>query len=63
MKRTIISLLSVIFSTIGVSQEITCSPEERKAVEEKIKTIRGLAKTDFGTTLVVVGKWSQKQQY
>ena len=63
MKRTIISLLSVIFSTIGVSQEITCSPEERKAVEEKIKTIRGLAKTDFGTTLVVVAKTFLKTPY
>ena len=63
MKRTIIFLLSVIFSTIGVSQEITCSPEERKAVEEKIKTIRSLAKPDFGTTLVFVGKTFLKTPY
>ena len=63
MKLIISTLLFVIFSAVGFSQEVTCSPKDRKAVEEKIKAIQELAKPDFGTTLVAVGKTFLKTPY
>lgn len=63
MKLTISTLLFLIFSTVGFSQEVTCSPKDRKAVEEKIKAIQELAKPDFGATLVAVGKTFLKTPY
>lgn len=56
MVRSTILLLFVLISTVGFSQQITCSPKDKMAVEEKIQKIKGLGEKDFGTTVVAVGK-------
>ena len=47
-------LLFVTATTYG--QQITCSPADKQAFEDKIIQIKGLLENDFGTTLVAVGK-------
>ncbi|SNR25715.1 Protein of unknown function [Maribacter sedimenticola] len=60
-------LLSVLFIfTIipcGICQEITCSPEDRAAVENKLVEIDELLQGDFGATMVSVGKTFMKTPY
>ncbi|HEA20470.1 hypothetical protein LCGC14_0661270 [marine sediment metagenome] len=50
--------LVVFFFLVEIvgAQTITCSPADKQAVENKIIEIDGLAKNDFGKTLVAVGK-------
>lgn len=38
------------------SQQITCSPANKQAFEQKTREINGLLEADFGKTLVAVGK-------
>lgn len=40
----------------GLAQQITCSPKDRQAVEDKIIEIDGLLESGFGKTIVAVGK-------
>ena len=47
-------LLFVTATTYG--QQITCSPADKQAFEDKVIQIKGLLENDFGTTLVAVGK-------
>ncbi|MEP3208338.1 MAG: N-acetylmuramoyl-L-alanine amidase-like domain-containing protein [Maribacter sp.] len=51
-------LFVILFLTAQVSfaQQITCSPADKKAFENKIVEIDGLLERDFGVTLVAVGK-------
>ncbi|MGS0525633.1 N-acetylmuramoyl-L-alanine amidase-like domain-containing protein [Zobellia nedashkovskayae] len=43
-------------STLCFSQQITCSPADKQAVENKLIAIDGLLEKDFGKTLVAIGK-------
>ncbi|MFT6795203.1 MAG: hypothetical protein ACJART_000335 [Maribacter sp.] len=47
-------LLLSIFQ--GLAQQITCSPKNRQAVEDKTIEIDGLLESGFGKTIVAVGK-------
>ena len=38
------------------AQQITCSPANKQAVENKLIEIDGLLEKDFGTTMVAIGK-------
>ena len=51
-------LLILIFTAIGIgnAQQITCSPADKKAFEDKTIEIDGLLENDFGKTLVAIGK-------
>ncbi|SDD65727.1 Protein of unknown function [Pricia antarctica] len=44
-----------LFATVN-AQQITCSPADKKAVENKIMEIDGLLENDFGKTIVAIGK-------
>lgn len=56
MKQVIILLFALFPCVLLQSQAITCSPENRKAVEDKIHTISGLESDDFAMELVAIGK-------
>ncbi|TVZ16313.1 N-acetylmuramoyl-L-alanine amidase-like domain-containing protein [Maribacter sp. MAR_2009_72] len=60
-------LLSILFIfTIipsGICQQITCSPEDRAAVENKLVEIDELLQGDFGATMVSVGITFMKTPY
>ncbi|MDV7137482.1 DUF1460 domain-containing protein [Maribacter sp. TH_r10] len=49
-------LLSLIIVTNGLAQQITCSPQDKVAFEDKIIEIDGLLEKDLGQTIVAVGK-------
>lgn len=49
-------LLILLLSQYLPAQQITCSPLDKQAVEDKISSTSGLLKPDFGQTLVAVGK-------
>lgn len=52
----------IVFMTLGLlvhlgyAQDIICSLQDRKAFESKMEAIADLASTDFGETVVAVGK-------
>lgn len=54
----IISLFLLLFLTAEISfaQQITCSPEDKEAFENKTIEIDGLLEKDFGKTMVAIGK-------
>ena len=55
--RAFFGILFLLFvNTIGHAQQITCSPVDKQAVEDKIIEIDGLLENDFGKTLVAIGK-------
>ncbi|WP_149273980.1 N-acetylmuramoyl-L-alanine amidase-like domain-containing protein [Pareuzebyella sediminis] len=56
MKNLILIIIIGSFVNYGFPQQITCSPADRQAVEQKIEEIQGLETNDFGKTLVAVGK-------
>lgn len=56
MKNILLFTLFGLFLNNGLSQQITCSPADRQAVEEKIEQIQSLETNDFGKTMVAVGK-------
>lgn len=39
-----------------VAQQITCSPKDRQAVEDKLVAVDGLLENDLGKTIVAIGK-------
>ncbi|WP_339711281.1 N-acetylmuramoyl-L-alanine amidase-like domain-containing protein [uncultured Kriegella sp.] len=56
MKFVIFVGLFLLFSHSISSQDLTCSPADKQAVEKKIIEIKGLGQNDFGKTLVAIGK-------
>ena len=58
MKKAVPYFLLIAFftATLGFSQQITCSPQNRQAFEDKIIAIDGLLEKDLGKTMVSVGK-------
>ncbi|MFH6602940.1 N-acetylmuramoyl-L-alanine amidase-like domain-containing protein [Maribacter algicola] len=56
MRLTILIFLFTLVC-LGISaQQITCSPTDKQAFENKTIEIDGLLEKDFGTTLVAIGK-------
>ncbi len=49
-------VLFILNSFCCFSQQITCSPADKKAFENKTIAIEGLLENDFGRTMVAVGK-------
>ncbi|MGP1991603.1 N-acetylmuramoyl-L-alanine amidase-like domain-containing protein [Zobellia laminariae] len=49
-------LLLTLTTTQCFCQQITCSPADKQAVENKLITIDGLLENDFGKTIVAIGK-------
>lgn len=45
-----------LLSNFALPQQITCSPSDQQAVENKLVEIDGLLENDFGKTLVAIGK-------
>ncbi|NND80563.1 MAG: DUF1460 domain-containing protein [Maribacter sp.] len=48
--------MTLAIMPFGHSQQITCSAEDKQAVEDKIIALDGLLEKDFGKTIVAVGK-------
>ncbi|WP_281541947.1 N-acetylmuramoyl-L-alanine amidase-like domain-containing protein [Maribacter aestuarii] len=64
MRKTLAVLLLLTISvSILHAQNITCSPKDKQAVEDKIIEIDGLVETDFGQTIVSIGKTFQGTPY
>ncbi|PKA98420.1 uncharacterized protein DUF1460 [Flavobacteriaceae bacterium MAR_2009_75] len=59
----IATFLLLLVIQLSSAQQITCSPADKKAVEEKMKEIDGLLKDDFGKTLTAIGKTFLKTPY
>ncbi|WP_209400902.1 N-acetylmuramoyl-L-alanine amidase-like domain-containing protein [Pseudozobellia sp. WGM2] len=59
----IATFLLLLVIQLSSAQQITCSPADKKAVEEKMKEIDGLLKDDFGKTLITIGKTFLKTPY
>jgi len=55
--------LFLLFPIFNWAQQITCSPNDKSAVDQKIQAIQGLQKPDFGETMVAVGKTFLKTPY
>lgn len=56
MNNKLFLLLLLLLSQHVSAQQITCSPTDIQAVEEKLLATRGMLRDDFGQTLVEVGK-------
>lgn len=57
MTKFVFSILLIInFVQVAHSQQITCSPKDKAAVESKIVEINGMLQGNFGETMVSVGK-------
>ncbi len=56
MKRCYIYTFLLLSIFQGLAQQITCSPKDKQAVENKTIEIDGLLESDFGKTVVAVGK-------
>jgi len=55
--KSIPFLLIIYFGLLSATaQQITCSPADKKAFENKIIEVDGLLEDDFGKTMVAVGK-------
>ena len=54
--RAFTFLFFLFFFLQGIAQKITCSPKDKNLVESKIIEIDGLLESDFGTTIVAIGK-------
>lgn len=56
MRQVLFFLLFLAVTLPLQAQQITCSAQDRKAVEDKILEIDGLLEQDLGKTMVAVGK-------
>ncbi|MGB5553431.1 MAG: N-acetylmuramoyl-L-alanine amidase-like domain-containing protein [Flavobacteriaceae bacterium] len=56
MKLKLISWLLCLSIGTAAAQQITCSPADKQAFEDKTIEIDGLLEDDFGKTLVAIGK-------
>lgn len=55
--KSILFILIIYFGILSAhAQQITCSPADKKAFENKTIEIDGLLENDFGKTMVAVGK-------
>ena len=63
MRQFLLLLIVLINSQLGFTQQITCSPKNKEAVEKKINEIDGYLNSDFGSTIVSVGKTFLKTPY
>tara|TARA_R110002126_G_scaffold227028_8_gene371679 strand:- start:370 stop:1212 length:843 start_codon:yes stop_codon:yes gene_type:complete len=63
MRQVLLLLIVLINSQLGFTQKITCSPNDKAAVENKLEAIEGLLQPDFGNTIVSVGKTFMKTPY
>jgi hypothetical protein len=63
MRQVLLLLIVLINSQFGFTQQITCSPKDKVAVEEKTKAIEGLLQPNIGNTIVSVGKTFMKTPY
>jgi len=63
MRKVLLLLIVLINYQLGYTQQITCSPKDKVAVEEKINAIEELLQPDFGSTIVSVGKTFMKTPY
>tara|TARA_R110002051_G_scaffold8257_3_gene34909 strand:- start:21331 stop:22173 length:843 start_codon:yes stop_codon:yes gene_type:complete len=63
MRQFLLLLIVLINSQLGFTQQITCSPKDKEAVEKKINEIDGYLNSDFGSTIVSVGKTFMKTPY
>lgn len=63
MKHIFLFLFFFGWVTSISSQQITCLPKDRAAVENKLVEIDGMLKSDFGETMVSVGKTFMKTPY
>ena len=63
MRQVLLLLIVLINYQLGHTQQITCSPKDKVAVEKKIKAIEELLQPDFGSTIVSVGKTFMKTPY
>lgn len=55
--KSIVVLISFLICAVGVfAQQITCSPTDKQAFEDKTIEIDGLLENDFGKTMVAIGK-------
>ncbi len=52
----LIFLLILLQGHCVTAQQISCSPQDKQAVADKIRATRGMLQDDFGQTLVTVGK-------
>jgi len=56
MKRIYLLVILFFTSLICFAQQITCSPKDKQAFEDKTIEIDGLLEKNFGETMVAVGK-------
>lgn len=56
MKVSLPFLFIFLSASVATAQQITCSPADKKAFENKAMEIDGLLENDFGKTTVAVGK-------
>jgi hypothetical protein len=63
MRQVLLLLIVLINYQLGYTQQITCSPKDKVAVEEKINAIEELLQPNFGSTIVSVGKTFMKTPY
>ena len=56
MKVSLPFLLIFLSASVVAAQQITCSPADEKAFENKPMEIDGLLANDFGKTTVAIGK-------
>lgn len=62
--RKFLYLITVLVNfQLIFSQQITCSPQDKIAVKNKLETIDKLLQPDFGNTIVAVGKTFLKTPY
>ncbi|TLP77340.1 N-acetylmuramoyl-L-alanine amidase-like domain-containing protein [Maribacter sp. ACAM166] len=63
MRQFLLLIILLVNTQLGFSQQITCSPKDKTAVEEKIQEIDEFSQPDFGNTMVRVGKTFMKTPY
>lgn len=56
IQKIVLILFLCFWSLIAFPQQITCSPADKQAVENKTIEIDGLLENDFGKTVVAIGK-------
>lgn len=63
MRKILFTLVLLISVSSAFSQQITCSPADKKAVTDKFQEIKDVQHSDFGETIVTVGKTFLKTPY
>lgn len=63
MRKILFTLVLLISVSSAFSQQITCSPADKKAVTDKFQEIKDVQYSDFGETIVTVGKTFLKTPY